>query len=199
MLSRVLIFFGCALATPVVTSEKDLSSNLFSAIDIENKNLRGLNQPILQIEEYPELGWHEKYANRVLTDYLEKQGFNVTRGAYNLSTAFIAEYSNDKGRSVSFNAEYDALPDMGHACGHNLIATASVAAGLGVKNALKSGGLKGNVTILGTPGGGKAKLIQTGAYDNLDCSLMAHPGPKVYMFYAEYPALMAARVDWTGG
>ena len=54
-------------------------------------------------------------------------------------------------------------------------------------------------SILGTPGGGKAKLIQTGAYDNLDCSLMAHPGPKVYMFYAEYPALMAARVDWTGG
>jgi metal-dependent amidase/aminoacylase/carboxypeptidase family protein len=103
-------------------------------------------EPILQIDEYPELGWHEKYANRVLTDYLEKQGFNVTRGAYNLSTAFIAEYSNDKGRSVSFNAEYDALSDMGHACGHNLIATASVAAGLGVKNALKSGGLKGNVT-----------------------------------------------------
>ncbi|EWZ89469.1 hypothetical protein FOWG_09169 [Fusarium oxysporum f. sp. lycopersici MN25] len=156
---------------------------------------------ILQIHEHPELGWDEKYAHRVLTDYLEKQGFNVTRGAYNLSTAFIAEYSNGKGRSVSFNAEYDALPGMGHACGHNLIATASVAAGLGVKNALKSGGLKGKVTIVGTPaeeiGGGKAKLIQAGAYDDLDCSLMAHPGPRNYIFYAEYPALMTARVNWT--
>ncbi|RKK84950.1 hypothetical protein BFJ69_g1650 [Fusarium oxysporum] len=153
------------------------------------------------IHEHPELGWDEKYAHRVLTDYLEKQGFNVTRGAYNLSTAFKAEYSNGKGRPVSFNAEYDALPGMGHACGHNLIATASVAAGLSVKNALKSGGLKGKVTIVGTPaeeiGGGKAKLIQAGAYDDLDCSLMAHPGPRNYMFYAEYPALMTARVNWT--
>ncbi|RKL29159.1 hypothetical protein BFJ70_g10869 [Fusarium oxysporum] len=153
------------------------------------------------IHEHPELGWDEKYAHRVLTDYLEKQGFNVTRGAYNLSTAFIAEYSNGKGRSVSFNAEYDALPGMGHACGHNLIATASVAAGLGVKNALKSGGLKGKATIVGTPaeeiGGGKAKLIQAGAYDDLDCSLMAHPSPRNYIFYAEYPALMTARVNWT--
>ncbi|EXL67852.1 hypothetical protein FOPG_16052 [Fusarium oxysporum f. sp. conglutinans race 2 54008] len=189
MLSRLLIFIG----------EKDLSSNVFSAIDSENKNLRGLN---CEIHEHPELGWHEKYAHRVLTDYLEKQGFNVTRGAYNLSTAFIAEYSNGKGRPVSFNAEYDALPGMGHACGHNLIATASVAAGLGIKNALKSGGLKGKVTIVGTPaeeiGGGKAKLIQAGAYDDLDCSLMAHPGPRNYLFYAEYPALMTARVNWTG-
>ncbi|KAK2686813.1 hypothetical protein QWA68_014647 [Fusarium oxysporum] len=98
MLSRLLIFIG------------------------ENKNLRGLN---CEIHEHPELGWHEKYTHRVLTDYLEKQGFNVIRGTYNLSTAFIAESSNGKGRSVSFNAEYDALPGMGHACGHNLIATAS--------------------------------------------------------------------------
>ncbi|KAH7227180.1 uncharacterized protein BKA55DRAFT_599197 [Fusarium redolens] len=134
---------------------------------------------MLQIHDNPELGWHEKHAHRDLTEFLEKQGFNVTRGAYNLPTAFIAEYSHGKDRSVSFNAEYDALPGMGHACGHNLIATA-----------------------FGTPaeeiGGGKAKLIQAGAYDDLDCSLMTRPGPRNYMFYAEYPALMTARLNWTG-
>jgi metal-dependent amidase/aminoacylase/carboxypeptidase family protein len=177
---------------------------------------------MLQIHDNPELGWHEKHAHHDLTEFLEKQGFNVTRGAYNLPTAFIAEYSHGKGRSVSFNAEYGAVPGMGHACGHNLIATAfgcrrtrrqrrpqewspqgqsnvSIEA---LRHACFASLLK-LVSIVGTPaeeiGGGKAKLIQAGAYDDLDCSLMTHPGPRNYMFYAEYPALMTARVNWTGG
>lgn len=70
----------------------------------------------------------------------------MTRGAYNLSTAFRAEFSNGEGgRSVSFNSEYDALPGLGHACGHNLIATVGVAAAIGVKEALENGGVEGTV------------------------------------------------------
>ncbi|KAM0330749.1 hypothetical protein ACHAQA_003702 [Verticillium albo-atrum] len=134
----------------------------------------------LKIWENPELGYEEVHAHEVLTDYLEEQGFTVTRGAYNLSTAFRAEFSNGEGRKVSFNSEYDALPGVGHACGHNLIATVGVAAAIGVKEALENGGVKGSVVLLGTPaeegGGGKVKLIDAGAYDGLDCSLMAHPG-----------------------
>jgi metal-dependent amidase/aminoacylase/carboxypeptidase family protein len=80
-----------------------------------------------------------------LTDYLEDLGFNVTRSAFNLTTAFRAEYSNGKGRVVSFNSEYDALPGIGHACGHNLIATVGVASAIGVKEALENGDVKGTV------------------------------------------------------
>jgi metal-dependent amidase/aminoacylase/carboxypeptidase family protein len=74
---------------------------------------------------------------------LEDQGFNVTKRAYNLPTAFRAEYTQGQGRAVSFNAEYDALPGIGNACGHNLIATSSVAAGVEVKKVLERGELGG--------------------------------------------------------
>jgi metal-dependent amidase/aminoacylase/carboxypeptidase family protein len=85
------------------------------------------------------------HAHKVLTDFLEDQGFNVTRSAYNLSTAFRAEFSNGDGRVVSFNSEFDALPGIGHACGHNLIATVGVASAIGVKAAMENQGVKGTV------------------------------------------------------
>lgn len=88
------------------------------------------------------------HAHKVLTDFLEEQGFNVTRSAYNLTTAFRAEYSNGEGRAVSFNSEFDALPGLGHACGHNLIATVGVAAAIGVKEALENLGVTGSVVYV---------------------------------------------------
>ncbi len=87
---------------------------------------------------------------------------------------------------VVFNAEYDALPEIGHAYGHNLIGTLSLAGSLTVTAELKATGLPGRVSILGTPaeegGGGKALLISRGAYENVDATFMAHPAP----LYAEY-------------
>lgn len=88
------------------------------------------------------------------------------------------------GRVVTFNAEYDALPNVGHACGHNLIAMSAVAAFLGLVSALKANRIQGRVRLLGTPaeegGGGKIKLIQAGAYKDVDACLMTHPmGPSV--------------------
>ncbi|KAI8191988.1 Peptidase M20 domain-containing protein 2 [Colletotrichum sp. SAR 10_77] len=103
---------------------------------------------IIKIWENPEIGYQEVHAHQVLTDYLEEQGFKVTRSAYNLSTAFRAEFSNGEGRAVSFNSEFDALPGLGHACGHNLIATVGVAAAIGVKDALENGSVKGSVVRL---------------------------------------------------
>lgn len=78
----------------------------------------------------------------------------MTRGAYNISTAFRAEYSNGDGRAVSFNSEYDALPGIGHSCGHNLIATVGVAAAIGVKEALENQRVSGKVVyaLLDLPG-----------------------------------------------
>lgn len=91
------------------------------------------------------MAYKEVHAHKTLTDFLEKQGFNVTRSAYNLSTAFRAEYASGNGRAVSFNSEYDALPGIGHSCGHNLIATVGVAAAIGVKEALENQGVSGKV------------------------------------------------------
>jgi amidohydrolase len=80
---------------------------------------------------------------------------------------------------VTFNVEYDALPGIGHACGHNLICTGSLAAFLGVVAAMKEHGIEGRVRALGTPaeegGGGKIKLIDAGAYEDVDACLMTHP------------------------
>lgn len=102
----------------------------------------------------------------------------MTRHAYGLSTAFeaISGDSQDLDRCVNFNAEYDALPGMGHACGHNLIATAGVVGFVALSFAIKEFGLPGRAQLLGTPaeenGGGKIDLIQAGAYETPDVSLM---------------------------
>lgn len=111
---------------------------------------------------------------------LQELGFVPTPHAYGLETAFSVEVGNG-GRLVVFNAEYDALPGIGHACGHNLIASASFAAFLGLATALRQSGAPGRVRLLGTPaeegGGGKLKLIAAGAYRDAAASLMVHPGP----------------------
>lgn len=100
----------------------------------------------------------------------------MTRHAYGLDTSFEV-LSGKGGRLVNFNAEYDALPGIGHACGHNLIATSSIAAFLALSSAIANFGIPGRAQLLGTPaeenGGGKAKLIDAGAYENVDISLMA--------------------------
>lgn len=102
----------------------------------------------------------------------------MTPHAFGLETAFLAEYGSG-GRVVTLNVEYDALPDIGHACGHNLIATGSLAAFLGVVAAMKTHRIAGRVRALGTPaeegGGGKIKLIDAGAYKDVDACLMTHP------------------------
>lgn len=109
---------------------------------------------------------------------LEGLGYKVTRHAYGINTSFEAEYGNG-GRLVVFNAEYDALPGLGHACGHNLIATSSVAAFIGTAKALETYQISGRVRLLGTPaeesGGGKIRLLRAGAYKGVNACLMGHP------------------------
>ncbi|KAF9739276.1 hypothetical protein PMIN06_007374 [Paraphaeosphaeria minitans] len=177
----------------------ELAEKVFAAIDKQDEGLRTINK---EIWENPELGFKEVHAHKILTDFLEDQGFKVTRSAYNISTAFRAEYFSGEGRTVSFNAEFDALPGIGHACGHNLIATIGVAAAIGVKEALKNQGVSGKVVLIGTPAeeslGGKVKLLEAGAYDDLDCSLMAHPANDRYTSYGRTLASWRANVTWTG-
>ncbi|QRV88955.1 amidohydrolase family protein [Ceratobasidium sp. AG-Ba] len=149
--------------------------------------LRDLN---VKIHDRPELGWNVGYAHDLLTQFLEEHGFTVTR--HYLSdrlpgnTAWRGEFTiPSNGHSslpvVGFNSEMDALPGVGHACGHNLIAVAGVAAALGLKDAMEKHNIPGKIVILGTPaeesGAGKEHLLRAGAYNDMDVCLMAHPGP----------------------
>ncbi|EXJ85154.1 hypothetical protein A1O3_05829 [Capronia epimyces CBS 606.96] len=134
------------------------------------------------IHAHPELAFEEFQAHDNVVDLLISKGFEVTPHAYGVDTSFEARFGQGKGgRVVAFNAEYDALPGIGHACGHNLIATAAVAAFLSVAAALKELNLPGEVRLIGSPaeegGGGKLPLLAAGAYDSLHACLMVHPLP----------------------
>jgi amidohydrolase len=125
----------------------------------------------------PELAYEEVKSAARCADLLESGGFDVERGAYGLPTAFAARTGS--GLHLVICAEYDALPGVGHACGHNVIAAAAVGAGLGLLPVATQAGLR--VTVLGTPaeeaGGGKVDLIRAGAFEDADAALMMHPAP----------------------
>lgn len=136
-----------------------------------------------QIHDNPELRYEEHQAHDNICALFEALGYSVTRHAYGLQTSFEVEYGQG-GRLVVFNAEYDALPGIGHACGHNLIATSSIAAFIATAEALRHHNVQGRVRLLGTPaeesGGGKIQLIRAGAYEGVDACLMGHPGSAVH-------------------
>lgn len=128
------------------------------------------------IHAHPELAFEEHHAHDLLTAILEAEGIEVTRGAHGLETAFDAR-AGSEGPVVAVCAEYDALPGVGHACGHNIIATAGLGAGLAAAALADEAG--GQVRILGTPaeegGAGKVYLAEEGAFDGVDAALMVHP------------------------
>ncbi len=132
----------------------------------------------LKIHMNPELSWKEEKASGWLTDYLEMNGFNVERRFCDLSTAFKASYGTGKP-TVAMVAEYDALPDLGHACGHNLIGPSSVGAAIAAKLAVDTYG--GKVAVMGCPAeevlGGKVMMVERGALKDLDVAMMVHPDP----------------------
>ncbi|KJZ75223.1 hypothetical protein HIM_05417 [Hirsutella minnesotensis 3608] len=132
----------------------------------------------------PEICFKEFKAHDVLTSYLNEQGFTVTHHAYGLETSFEAS-TGDGGRQVVFCCEYDALPKIGHGCGHNLIAISSLGAFLGAARVLRELKIPGRLRILGTPaeegGGGKAILLDRGAFkpaEDIAAAIMAHPMPQ---------------------
>jgi len=126
----------------------------------------------------PELGNEEYFACATLTEALEGFGFHVQRNILGLSTAFIAELDSGKpGPTIAFLAEYDALPGIGHACGHHLICSMSVAAAVGLASALDSIG--GKIRVYGTPAeetnGAKVPMTDAGLFRDCSFALMAHP------------------------
>ena len=130
----------------------------------------------LEIHAHPEIAFEERFAARELSAYLEREGAAVIRGAGGLETAFVSETANGRGPTIALLAEYDALPGVGHGCGHNLMGTASVGAYLGALTAL--GELHGAVRLIGTPaeegGAGKVKLHAAGVFAGVDAAMMFH-------------------------
>ena len=129
-----------------------------------------------EIHAHPELNFDEHFAHDLLTGIIESEGIALDRGARDLDTAFEARAGSD-GPLIAVLCEYDALPEIGHACGHNIIGTAGLGAGLAAAALAEE--LGGRVLILGTPaeegGGGKVFLADRGALDDVDAAMMVHP------------------------
>jgi amidohydrolase len=134
------------------------------------------------IHAHPEIAFEEHRSAALLCDILEEDGFEVARGVAGLDTAFVATLNGgEPGPTVAFLAEYDALPGLGHACGHNLIGAAAVGAGLAMKRVLPE--LAGTVLVIGTPaeegGGGKAYMVEAGIFSKVDAAMMVHPSNRI--------------------
>jgi amidohydrolase len=153
------------------------------------------------IHERPELGGEERFASDTLVSLLEKNGFWVERGTAGIPTAFKAAKGKGKARKVAFLAEYDALPSIGHGCGHNIIAGAAVAAGIGLGAAVEALGLDAEVIVFGTPAeetnGAKVEMGAKGIFDGLDAALMIHPNAGNY-YLTESLALDALELEFFG-
>ena len=150
------------------------------------------------IHANPELGYEEHMAAGWVAEWLEKAGFGVTRNAGGLETAVVGAYGPGP-LNVALLVEYDALPDVGHACGHNVIAASSIGAGVALATVAEHAGLR--VIVIGTPaeegGAGKQLLLDAGVFEDVHCALMIHPGPSDQLL----PEVLAAQsfdVIYTG-
>ena len=152
----------------------DINQQIIAAID-------GIADELIEVSHAiharPELAFQEHFACGLLRDTLSNHGLPVSTGVYTLETAFESAFSSAGGPTVALLAEYDALPGIGHACGHNIIATTALGAMLGLHAV--AGRLPGTVKLLGTPaeekGGGKELMARAGAFDGIDAALMIHP------------------------
>jgi len=175
-------------ATQQVNANKEAAMvALSSAYEADKKTA-------LQIWEYAEVGYKEVKSAALHVQHLKDAGFNVETGIAGIPTAFVATYGTGSP-AIGILAEYDALPGInqsasaqrdpivgknaGHACGHHLFGTASVSAGIAIKELMAAGKLKGTIKVFGTPaeegGSGKVFLVRAGLFNNLDAVIHWHP------------------------
>ena len=132
------------------------------------------------IWENPEIAFKEYKACAAQVDFLARHGFEAQANVYGLETAYTTRFENGDGPTFAIAAEYDALPEIGHGCGHNLICTAGIAAFLATSQYMKANDVKGTLILLGTPaeesGQGKGKMLENNCLDGVDATMMVHPG-----------------------
>ncbi len=169
----------------------ELKQAVCAAVDDIRDELLRLSH---EIHAKPELAFEEREAAAQLSDSLRRAGLEVETGAFGLETAFAAEFGSGDAGCVAILAEYDALPEIGHACGHNIIASAGVGAGLALFALAER--LPGKIRILGTPaeerGGGKELMARKGAFEGVDAAMMVHPAGANLV---TMPSLACSEVD----
>ena len=183
-------------ASPAVVNIARVKAAVQRAVDERAGQILAVSH---RIHARPELAFRERHAAGLLTTALTAGGFRVEFPAYGLETAFAARTGRGPGPHVVICCEYDALPGLGHACGHNVIAAAGLGAGLALAPVARLLGAR--LTVLGTPaeegGAGKELLARRGALRNVDAAMMVHPNA----YETAYPRLLAAaqlRVDMHG-
>jgi len=164
-----------------ITSEKinKFKTTILSNIEANKENYIKVSH---SIHEKPELGNQEFFASSILIETLVKQGFSIEKSVAGHVTSFIARKcsTDKKGATIGFLAEYDALPKLGHACGHNIIGTTSVAAAISLSKIIDQVG--GEIVVLGTPaeeggenGSAKGSFVKHGLLKGIDACIIAHP------------------------
>lgn len=132
-----------------------------------------------RIHSQPEIGLQERIASGLLSELLQSAGFAVEKPFAGMETAFKAVYRRGKGPVIALLAEYDALPDLGHGCGHNLVGAAACGAAAAL---VRAPGWHGEIWVLGTPAeetfGGKAVMVDKGVFRRVDAAMMVHPGDR---------------------
>lgn len=152
----------------------EIHRRILAAVDALAPELVELSHTI---HAHPEVAFQERFARDLLRDTLARHGLTVHTGVYGQETALESSFSGCEGPTVALLAEYDALPSVGHACGHNIIAAASLGAMLALHAVADA--LPGTVKLIGTPaeetGGGKELMARAGAFEGIDAALMIHP------------------------
>jgi amidohydrolase len=177
-----------------MSAVKDL---IATAVERLGDDLESLSR---RIHDNPELGYQEVKAAGWLTEFLEGQGFKVERGVGGVETAFRASIETGEGPTIAILCEYDALPAIGHACGHNVIATAGAGAGAALA-AVRDRLPKGRIHVIGTPaeegGAGKVRLIRGGVFKDVDVAMMIHGWDK-WIVHQDLLGIVRVTFEFTG-
>lgn len=158
----------------------------------------------VELNEYiynnPELGLQEYKACAAHCEILERHGFNVTKNFADLETAFCGRYKNGVGPKIAILAEYDALPAIGHGCGHNIFGVTSVATGILIKELMKN--FKGEILVIGTPAeetnGAKVEMAKKGIFNDIDIAMAVHPSGEAHYRSGVSQAMEALQFTFKG-
>jgi len=179
-----------------------LRKSVQSEVDALMPQLKKLKD---EIGRNPELGSEEYKSSRLLVEELRRHGFDVEYPFFGMDTAFKAVYKGaGEGPVVAILCEYDALPGVGHGCGHNIIGTAGLGAGIAASKLM--GGLPGEVWVIGTPaeeghgpyGGAKVKMVEGGVFEDVDVSYMIHPTTGPTMATGNFLAVSGIGIEFKG-
>jgi amidohydrolase len=174
-----------------------VKDDIAKAVDRLADDLERLSR---KIHDNPELGYQEVKASGWLAEFLAAQGFKVERGVAGVETAFRATIETGEGPTIAILCEYDALPGIGHACGHNVIAAAGAGAGAALA-ALKQQLPQGRIQVVGTPaeegGGGKVRLVHGGVFKGVDAAMMIHGWDK-WISHQDLLGIVRVGFEFTG-